>query len=311
VSGCRRIFCSQIVNQVENAASDELAFCGSCGARIPGDSSFCPLCGVDQAQFAATDTEPADPSSGAESTTAEVEPDFAPGRVQRRERLLEAVRKIAHVAELPDGRIDALPEVKRVLEAANDLARLSELEGALDPLDDEVERFSEAGKSIVAVTKMRADDRLILGHGDEGLRLLRVDFRGKEADVPELEAALRPTADESMWMQSTRGGEQESLAFAGEFQFIVGGSEETLEGLKRQLTELSTTRQREEFGLQGEILITFALGVGMRAAWGSGMATLTDQRLLGVIFDDEIQGRPRTKETAWMPPASSPAMSPR
>jgi hypothetical protein len=41
----------------------------------------------------------------------------------------------------------------------------------------------------------------------------------------------------------------------------------------------------------------------MRAAWGSGMATLTDQRLLGVIFDDEIQGRPRTAETAWMPPA--------
>lgn len=41
----------------------------------------------------------------------------------------------------------------------------------------------------------------------------------------------------------------------------------------------------------------------MRAAWGSGMATLTDQRLVGVIFDDEIKGRPKTKETAWMPRA--------
>ena len=93
------------------------------------------------------------------------------------------------------------------------------------------------------------------------------------------------------------------LAFAGVFQFVVQGAEETLEGLERQLNELSTTRQREEFGLRGEMLVTFALGLGMRAASGSGMVTLTDQRLLGVIFDDEIQGRPRTTETAWMPSA--------
>jgi hypothetical protein len=240
-------------------------------------------------------------SGGAPTTAAQSEP--GRGHTARRERLLDSVKRVASISELPVGRIDALAEVREVLEAADELARLSELERVFDALDGELEQSSEAGRCLAAVAKVRADDRLILGHGDENLGLLRVDFTGKEAGVPELEAALRPTADGSLWVESTREGEQVQLAFAGEFQFIVGGEKEVLEGLERQLTELSTTRQREEFGLHGEILMTFALGVGMRAAWGSGMATLTDQRLVGVIFDDEIQGRPQTKETAWMPSA--------
>ena len=81
------------------------------------------------------------------------------------------------------------------------------------------------------------------------------------------------------------------LAFAGVFQFVVPGAEETLEGLERLFsTELSTTRQREEFGLRGKMLMTFALGLGLRAAWGSGMVTLTEKRLLGVIFDARDSG---------------------
>ena len=221
----------------------------------------------------------------------------------RRADLLEAVKALAPLVELPDGRVDEVAEVQRVFDAADELARRSELEETFEALDGASDGFSAAARSVVLLARMRADDRFILGHGDKGIELLRVDFQGTEAAVPELEAVLRPSADGSLWLRSEHEEEREPTIFAGEFQFVVGGSPETLEGLERQLESLSTSRGRDEYGLNGEMLLSFSLGVGMRAAWGSGVATLTEERLLGVIFDDAIQGRPKGLEDAWMPPA--------
>ena len=223
---------------------------------------------------------------------------------QRREDLLKAISQLASVEELPDGRVDQLPEAKAVLGAADELARLSELEATLDSIDAAAAGLSPAAQLVVTFAKLRADDRLILGHGDEALRLRRIDFKGTEAAIPELEARLRPSGDGSMWLVGERPGERQSVVFAGEFQLIVGGEAETVQGLERQLEALNTTRGREDYGLSGQLLVTYAVGVGLRAMWGSGLATITDQRLLGVVFDDDMQGRPRTPETAWMPPAS-------
>jgi hypothetical protein len=104
-----------------------------------------------------------------------------------------------------------------------------------------------------------------------------------------------------MKMHSTREDEGTSVSFAGEFQFIVGGAADTIEGLERQLQDLATSRHPDEYGLQGTLLVSYPLGVGFRAVWGSGTATLTDHRMIGVIFDDAVQGRPRSTEDAWMP----------
>lgn len=225
------------------------------------------------------------------------------GQGKRLDGLLQAVAQLREVTELPQGRVDELAQARAVLDAADELARVSELEAAFDAVDAEAADFSPAARLVVTLAKVRADDRLILGHGDESLRLKRIDFQGDEAAIPELEARLRPTPDGSMWLVSEREGERESTIFAGEFQFIVSGEPETVDALERQVTELGTTREREEYGLNGQLLISFAFGVGLRAAWGSGVVTLTDQRLLGIIFDDDMQGRPRTTEAAWMPRA--------
>ena len=228
--------------------------------------------------------------------------DLETARADRRERLVAGIRQIAGISELPAGRVDQLTTVREVLDAADDLARLSELQALCDTIDAESDGFPEAAKYIGLIAKLRQDDRLILGHVDEDLRLLRIDFNGTEAEIPELHCVLRSTSGGSLMMESTVAGERATLAFAGEFQFIVGGATEaTLRGLERHLLALKTSRGRELFGLKGQQLLKYGLGFGFRAAWGSGTATLTDQRMLGVIFDDDMQGRPRSTEDAWMP----------
>src|SRR5215211_5587489 len=113
----------------------------------------------------------------------------------RRAELLDAVEALGPLVELPDGRVDQVAEVQRVFDAADELARRSELEEAFEALDGASDGFSSVAKAIVLLAKVRADDRFVLGHGDEGIELLRVDFQGTEAVVPELEAVLRPSAD--------------------------------------------------------------------------------------------------------------------
>jgi hypothetical protein len=224
-------------------------------------------------------------------------------RDRRRERLLRAVGDARAISELPLGRIDCLASVRELIEASDDLARVSELEALLDAIDTEIDGFSDAALSAVSVAKLRGNDRLLLGHGDIDLRLLRVDFHGTEAVVPEFDAVLRSTDAGSLRMDPALSAERQSLAFAGEFQFIVDGTPNTIEGHERLLRQLSTTRHREDYGLAGRLLLTFTLGVGLRALWGSGTATLTDERMLGVIFDEDMSGRPRCTEDAWMPAA--------
>jgi hypothetical protein len=276
------------MNMMEGTQS---LYCMDCGARVRAAANFCGRCGTRQ--------EPRVPDPPATPLISTAHPNSGPA--QRKERLLQAIRNIASVSELPPGRLDQLAPVREVIDAANDLARVSELESLLDTIDSEKAGFPDTANTVGMLAKLRVDDRLVIGHGDDDLTLLRVDFVDTEVDIPEIAAALRATAAGSMKMHSAREDEGTSVSFAGEFQFIVGGAADTIEGLERQLQDLATSRHPDEYGLQGTLLVSYPLGVGFRAVWGSGTATLTDHRMIGVIFDDAVQGRPRSTEDAWMP----------
>jgi hypothetical protein len=237
-------------------------------------------------------------SAGGNVTT-----EYLDGHSDRVARLQRAVHAVSGVVALPDGRLSQLDEAEALFAAANELALRSELEEQMTPLMAEVESFPEAARVLMSFADMRSDDRYVLGHGDERLRMVRVDFTGTSADVPEVDARIRPTASGSLRIESISGDEREILAYAGEPQFIVGGSQAANEGLERYAERTSMTVPREEHGLNGMTLHAYMLGAGMRAAWGSGTLSITRERLLGVIFDDNVSGRPKCKTDGWMPGA--------
>ena len=142
---------------------------------------------------------------------------------------------------------------------------------------------------------LQKQDREFRHHDVAALDIRRVEFTGGFADVRDLELVCTATAAGSFVPKVTRPGEQPILSIACAIQLFVGN---TLEGAAA--AELDA-RDVDASHLGGSLEMLYMLRTVRRAAWGTGICLLTDQRLVGLIFDRDVQGVGSSPERSAMP----------
>ncbi len=204
---------------------------------------------------------------------------------------------------LPVGDLRQLPQAKRLFEvvdariAARQYEYLPESDQAYGMVEEQHAQANGAAKTILMFCLLRRRDRIFLEDQTEDLTIFRADFAGLEPSYPEHELKLIRVGD-GLVPQSTRTGEQHRLGILAELQAFVPsveGSPATLEANERRV---------DDFGLIGGLAEHYRARVIRRVAWGSGSCLLTDQRLIGILFDDDVTGRPDTAESLNMPLSS-------
>jgi hypothetical protein len=204
---------------------------------------------------------------------------------------------------LPEGDMRAHQQARNLFDAVDVLVAARGFR-SYEPKDDAfvlVENlFSKASgdrKMILMSAVLRQNDQAFLGHGADGLNVFRADFSGHGASFPEAEFDL-VVAGSGLVPRSTRPDEQPQIALNVALQVFVPSTEESLAALEAK------ERPLDDFGLIGALAEHYRARVIRRVAWGSGSCLITDQRLIGILFDDEVSDRPATKETVNMPLAT-------
>jgi len=217
------------------------------------------------------------------------------------EELNDAIHGVMRLPSLPEGDLHRVPEAKRLWDlvdrrvTARQFEYLSENDEAYDLVEKAQVEAPEPAKMVLTFALLRRRDRTFLGRRWGQLEIGRCDWNGPEGiDVPQLELILRRIGT-SMIPVSLRQDEKPILGLQSEMEIYVpvDDSKASTEALDRA----------PDFGeLFGELRQEYARRHIRRIASGSGSCVLTNERILGVFFDDEMEGRPaQTLEAMSMP----------
>lgn len=211
--------------------------------------------------------------------------------------LIDAASCVAH---LPEGNLRQLPEARELWDhidariAARQFEYLPESSEPYALVEEASKQAPEPGSTLLTWCLLRRRDRAFLENNFEALRIFRGDWHGLDAEFPEQEIALGRAGD-SFIPLPTGEAERVRLAMLVELDLFVP----MVDGEKA--SEEAKQREPDTFELWGELHAEVVAGVIRRVAIGSGCCVLTDRRLIGMIFDDEIAKRPKTSETWAMP----------
>jgi hypothetical protein len=152
-------------------------------------------------------------------------------------------------------------------------------------------------ETLLTCALLRVGDGAFLNHGAHSLNIRRVDFVGHRVQFDDDAVALVPVND-SVVPVGTRPGEQALLTVFATMQLLVVNDENA------PATREADERRLDSFGLFGAVALLYEQGLERRAAWGTGACVLTNQRVIGLLFDDDVDGRPESAETRAMPAAA-------
>jgi hypothetical protein len=205
--------------------------------------------------------------------------------------------------DLPEGSMRANSQARDLFDAVDTLVAARAFESfpekgeAFVMVEELLAKSSGDTKSVLMSASMRQNDQAFLDHGADGLNVFRADFSGHEASFPEHEIDFVPAGD-GLIPKSTRSGEQLRIGLYADLQVFVPTAE------KSPATLEANERRVDDFGLIGGLAEHYRAQAIRRAAWGSGSCLITDQRLIGILFDDDVTGRPDTEESVNMPLSS-------
>jgi hypothetical protein len=220
------------------------------------------------------------------------------------EELNEAVQGVLGLTSVPPGDLHQVPETKRLWDlvdqrvAARQFEYLPENDEAYELVERAQEEAPEPARILLTFALLRRRDRTFLAQRWEQLAIGRFDWNGPEGiDVPQLELTLRRIGT-TMIPASLRQGESPILGLLTEMEIYVPMDESRASAEARD--------RNPDFGeLFGELRDDYGSRHIRRIASGSGSCLLTDRRILGVFFDDEMDGRPaETLEAMSMPIAA-------
>lgn len=214
--------------------------------------------------------------------------------------LKSALAGLSSDVTLPEGDMRSNPQASALFDAIDALMEKRQFESYPDKSEAFTlveDRFSSATgdeHSILLAAVLRRNDQGFIDQKAKGLSVFRVDFSGRGCSIPERDFDLVLVGD-GLIPRSTRADEGPVIALYVELQVFVSnedGSPAVAEAKERSL---------DDFELAGSIAELYRARHVRRVAWGSGSCLLTDQRLIGLLFDDEIHNRPDTKEAVNMP----------
>lgn len=141
------------------------------------------------------------------------------------------------------------------------------------------------GKVLAASSSFSWWDSIFQNYVPENLRVRRLPIENMgEFYSYELEIAAPKSSTGAIIPYSTASGERTILTFGAVIQLFVNNEQPEREKL------ILHTRGFEEGGLTGQLLIDYQLRLIRRVLWGAASCILTDRRLVGVVFDNEVPG---------------------
>ena len=215
------------------------------------------------------------------------------------DRLTAAVRSVTSLTDLPssDGRFDWPAEAAELLAAA-EAASSAELAATAENIliDADVAEGSPA-MTLVVLGLLRLRDREFIDHGVPGLVIERVDFASLPVSVSGIDMRLEATLDGGFRPVPMRADERAFANVSTEIQVLLPNDDEHAARVAR--------RELDPSGLHVSNAVEFAYEqrLSRRVLWGFGQCVLTDQRLLGVMFQRDDTTKPRSVERTAMPEA--------
>lgn len=162
-------------------------------------------------------------------------------------------------------------------------------------LNAALEACPEHAKTSLQLAYLRENDVEFVNHGTQALDFRRVDFEGRSVAIDGMDVT---------WTATEAGAFEPVFAGAGESRNITLGCELQV-FVYNELKEPEATRLHERgfdhSGLGGPIEFEYALRLRRRIAWGASVLALSDRRLVGVIFDEDLPGVKKSAERIAMP----------
>ncbi len=217
-------------------------------------------------------------------------------------RMETALDAVSAGVDLPPGDMRANPQAAELFDAVDQLVAERRFRGY--PENDEafvmVEEASKATENkdpLLLSALLRQNDHVFVGHLARGLSVFRLDFSGHGGNFGEREFELALVGD-GLIPKSTRPDEVTLIGLYVETQVFVVNTDES------QAVAESNERPLDDFDLIGSLADLYRMRSIRRVAWGSGSCLFTDQRMIGLLFDDEIDKRPDSTEGLSMPMSS-------
>lgn len=191
--------------------------------------------------------------------------------------------------------LTALTAVKNGTGRTDDLFYAAEVARAVegdDAVETEIEVAVKELKGKPAIVKVLAAsssfswwDSIFQNYVPENLRVRRLPVEDMgEFHSKELEIAAPKSSTGAMIPYSTALDERTILTFGAVIQLFVNNEQPEKEKL------ILHTRGFEEGGLTGQLLMDYQLRLIRRVLWGAASCILTDRRLVGVVFENEVPG---------------------
>jgi hypothetical protein len=203
------------------------------------------------------------------------------------------------LARPADGRADA-EEIEGLIGSLYAATRAGEQPAALDMIR-EAQRSAAADSTLqrlLAHAYLTAQDAEFRSQQTDTLSIERVISLGSvDYSSPTLAIRIRPSPDESIIVSPTDPDETAQFSLLGIVQVFVPNE------LPEEEATRPDSRGFDDYGLSGAVQAQYRMRLIRRAAWGVASLTLTNRRIIGVIYDDNIPGAAETTERAFRPMA--------
>jgi len=182
-----------------------------------------------------------------------------------------------------------------LLLAAADNARIAgHRQATTDALLDALDGATAPGTTLLMLAMLRSNDGEFEGHGVDGLRIRRVEYVSMPVTVGDFELELVATASGAFILKSIRSAELGLVTVAGDLQ-LFGGNEDNGKAAEVHARGFDYT------DLERTMQAWYELRLIRRLAWGFGCCLLTDQRLVGLIYEPDTRSGAKTPERDAMP----------
>lgn len=178
-----------------------------------------------------------------------------------------------------------------------DAAHAARMAGQSDFVDTRLEAARAAGAGgdirVLNLAYLLENDAAFCEQTSSQLRIHRRHFTNSHLSVPQLELECFATSEGAFLPRVIRPGEVARLSIAAEIQLFVNADLTGHSGAE--------CASEDSSHLQGHLAAEYSLRLISRLVWGVGVILITDQRVLGLVFDDEVPGIRSSDERDRMP----------
>lgn len=213
------------------------------------------------------------------------------------DELGDLIKGVTDGVTLPNGNLRDDSRVDALFGAIDRLAIAREFrdtDPAFAMVKAEASRANGDVKAVLDAALLRQDDHVFLDHGAPGLIVWRADFTGESLSFPGHDLSIVRAGD-AIVPRTTKPGEEPRLTLLAEIQVFIACDPDSRGAIE------ASDRELDRFDLLPTLTDSYERRLARRVAWGSGALLVTDQRLVGILFSDEVEGRPQSQETLAMP----------